>query len=107
MRYQPGTLVQRKNGYVFLVTREGKQIAQHRWVASQRLGRDLKKGECVVRKKPDFLNNSWDNLVVVQHRIEKFKYLPESRVIYVPSRAQARGASGSKNSARAGSERSV
>lgn len=86
MRHQPGTLIQHRNGYVYLITKERKQVAYHRFVAAQRLGRDLRDGEVVVRKKPDFLNNKWDNLVVVQHRLEKFKYLPEPRLIFVPGK---------------------
>lgn len=88
--YETGTLVQRRDGYVFLKTREGKMVAQHRWVASMRLGRELKEGEIVLRRKPNRLDNSWENLVVVQHALEKFKYLPCARVIYVPNKKVSR-----------------
>lgn len=85
MRYLTGTLIQRRDGYVFIKTENGF-MAQHRYVAVQKLNRPLKQGEVVIRKKPDRLNNSWDNLVVVQHSLEKFKYLPCARIIYVPKK---------------------
>lgn len=84
--YEAGTIIQRRDGYCFLKTQDGKLVAQHRWVAALRLGRPLRQGECVLRKKPDRMNNSWENLVVVQHALEKFKFLPSSRIIYVPER---------------------
>jgi len=84
-RYDIGTLVQRTNGYVFVKTNDG-MMAEHRWVAENRmLGRKLRDGEVVVRKHPDRLLNTPQNLVVVQHSLTKFKTLPHSRIIYIPS----------------------
>jgi len=84
MKHITGTRIQRRDGYVFIKTEEGL-VAEHRWIASQRiLGRELRKGECVIRRLPDRMDNSPENLVVVQHRLTKFVLLPHSRVIYVP-----------------------
>jgi hypothetical protein len=91
MRYLPGTLVQRRDGYVFLKTHNGHMMAEHRWMATMHLGRPLKEGEVVIRRKPDRLNNKWENLVVVQHSLTKFQYLPTSRVIYVPNQTRPKG----------------
>jgi hypothetical protein len=84
MRYRPGTKIQYRTGYVYIKPVLGPMIAEHRWVATQNIGRELKEGEVVIRKKPNKLDNRWENLVVVQHSLEKFKYLPHSRIIYVP-----------------------
>lgn len=85
--YAIGTQVQRTTGYVFLKTDQG-MVALHRWVAAQKiLGRDLKEGEVVIRKKPNRLDNRPENLVVVQHSLVKFVKLPHSRIIYVPRKA--------------------
>lgn len=87
-RHEVGTLVQHRDGYVFLKTEQG-MVAQHRWIAEQKiLGRELKEGEVVVRREPDRLNNKPENLVVVRHNLTKFKMLPEARVIWVPHKAK-------------------
>ena len=86
LRYTVGTLIQQKSGYVFIKTEEGMK-AEHRWVAEQKmLGRHLRKGEVVVRKTPDRTLNTPANLVVVQHNLERFKYLPHPNILYVPAR---------------------
>jgi len=84
MRYLFGTIVQHRNGYVFVKTENGI-IAQHRWVAMQKIvHRPLKEGEVVIRRIPKRDYNAPENLVVIQHSLTKFKMLPKSRVIYVP-----------------------
>lgn len=88
MRYPIGSRIQRNSGYVYLKTTEGMK-AEHRWVAEQRIiHRPLQKGEVVIRRKPDRMLNTPENLVVVQHALEKFKYLPHARVIYIPGRSR-------------------
>lgn len=83
-----GTLIQRRDGYVFLKTETG-MVAHHRWVAEHKLlQRPLKEGEVVVRKWPDRLNNSPENLVVVRHNLTKFRKLPRPYIIYVPKKLQ-------------------
>ncbi len=84
MRYRPGTLIQHRNGYVFIKT-EGGLMAEHRWVAVNKiLHRPLKEGEVVIRKTPKRDFNQPENLVVVKHSLTKFQMLPRSRIIYVP-----------------------
>ena len=81
--YEIGTKVQHRDGYVFVKTESG-MVAEHRFVMSQKIGRPLAKGEVVLRIKPDRMNNRETNLVKVHHNLSKFKYLPHSRVIYIP-----------------------
>lgn len=89
-RYPVGTRIQRPNLYVWIKTDQGL-MPEHRWVAEQRiLGRELKEGECVYRKRPDRLDNRPENLVVLERNLEKWKFLPKSRVIYIPSASVAR-----------------
>jgi hypothetical protein len=86
LRYTIGTLVQRRDGYVFVKTDKGLR-AEHRVVAEQRiLNRPLRKGEVVIRRAPDRTLNAPSNLVVVQHSLERFKYLPHPNILYVPAR---------------------
>jgi len=88
LRYPAGSLIQRRDGYVFIKTDQGMK-AQHRWVAEHMmLGRSLRKGEVVVRRSPDRTLNTAANLVVVQHRLERFKYLPHPNIIYIPAKKQ-------------------
>lgn len=90
LRYPIGSRVQWRNGYVFIKTDTGFK-AEHRYVAEQKiLGRELRPGEVVVRRTPDRSLNLPTNLVVVEHRLEKFKYLPHPRIIYLPAKAVAR-----------------
>lgn len=88
MPYLIGTLIQRRDGYVFMKTAYGLR-AYHRVIAEDTLHRPLKEGEVVVRKLPDRLNNKPENLVVVQHSLTKFVKLPHSRIIYIPKRRTA------------------
>lgn len=88
-RYELGTRVQRPNLYVWIKTMDGL-IPEHRWIAEQRiLGRPLKEGECVYRRHPNRMDNSPENLVVLERNLKKWEFLPASRVIHVPRRQAA------------------
>lgn len=85
--YWTGTLVQRRDGYVFIKTDNG-MVAEHRWVAaSKMLHRALREGEVVLRRQPKRDDNRPENLVIVQHALTKYVMLPRARVIYVPKDA--------------------
>lgn len=88
MNYIPGTLIRRRDGYIFIKTTHGL-MAEHRWVAVNKMvHRKLREGEVVIRLKPKRDLNTPANLVVVQHSLTKFQLLPKSEVIYVPKRAK-------------------
>ena len=85
LRYPVGSLIQRRDGYIFIKTETGKMIAEHRWVAQEKIKhRPLREGEVVIRLTPDRTLNKPENLVVVQHSLTKFEKLPRPNIIYIP-----------------------
>jgi len=86
MKYLIGTLIRRRDGYIYIKTENGF-MSQQRYVAmTKMLKRKLHPGECVIRLKPKRDWNVPQNLVVVQHSLTKFKLLPRAEVIYVPKK---------------------
>lgn len=85
MKYREGTIVQHRN-HIRYVKVEGKMMAEHRLVAERDiLNRELMSNERVFHLNCDRIDdNDSENLVVISFRTNKFRPLPESRVIYVP-----------------------
>lgn len=83
-RYPTGSVVQRRNGYIFVKTEEGF-VSEHRLVAVLRLeNRELMPGEKVYHKDGNRENNQPENLVVIRFSQTKYRFLPRSRVLYMP-----------------------
>lgn len=86
-KYIDGTIVQRRNHYRFIKV-NGLFRAEHRVVAEHRLlNRELMPNERVFHRDCDNVaDNRPENLVVIKYRTNKFRPLPESRVVYIPRR---------------------
>lgn len=87
MKYIDGTIIQRRNHYRYIKV-DGVLRAEHRVVAEHKLlNRELAPNERVFHRDcEDVADNSVENLVVIKYRTNKFRPLPQSRVIYVPRR---------------------
>lgn len=88
MKYPEGTIIQRRNWYRYIKV-GGKLRAEHRVVAEHKLlNRELLPNERVFHLDcEDVGDNNPDNLVVIKYRTNKFRPLPQTRVIYIPRRA--------------------
>lgn len=86
-KYIEGTIIQRRNHYRY-VKINGMLKAEHRVVAEQKLiHRELLPNERVFHRDcSDVADNRPESLVVIKYRTNKFRPLPESRVVYIPRR---------------------
>lgn len=87
-KYNDGTIIQRTNHYRYVKV-DGKFRAEHRLVAEYKLlKRELMPNERVFHLDcSNVADNDPENLVVIKYRTNKFRPLPQSRVIYIPHRA--------------------
>lgn len=53
----------RADGYIY-ITKNGKQVMEHRWLIEQKIGRPLTECEVVHHRDRDRQNNRLDNLVL-------------------------------------------
>lgn len=86
MRYINGTKVQRREGHIYLKTREYGLIKEARYLVMENEGRALDKNERVFFKDGNRENVDISNLAPIHFSEVRFKYLPKSRVIFVPKR---------------------
>jgi hypothetical protein len=84
-RYPNGSIILRTDGYKFIKQMDGRWISEHRLNAQRTIGRDLLEGERVYHKDGNRMNNATTNLAVIRFNLEKFKRLPHTRQIYIPS----------------------
>lgn len=90
-RYVPGTIVIRGSGYTYVSTRGRGQIAEHRLIMEQVLGRELEKGEKVVHLDNTLRGvdhrafNHRENLAVVRCRTTKWVPI-RSTVLWAPKK---------------------
>jgi hypothetical protein len=91
--YVPGTLVQYKNGVVYIKPTKGKMISLARFNAqiTDKViggGQDLEPGMRVMHldmnSHGEEGHDNPKNLVVVRWRTHKFQFLKKSRVIFIP-----------------------
>ena len=61
-------------GYYCYYGENGEHLYYHRYVASQKLGRELKQGECVHHIDGNKLNNNIENLLVFRSGIDHTKH---------------------------------
>lgn len=84
MRYIPGTKIQRRDGHCFLKTKELGLIKEARYLIMIKEGRELDKNERVFFKDGNRENVRYENLAPIHFAESRFKYLPHSRIIYIP-----------------------
>lgn len=81
-----GTRAQRRNGHIFIKTKEFGMVKEARYVIMVKENRELDKNERVFFRDGDRENVKYENLAPIHFAESRFKYLPRSRVIYVPKR---------------------
>lgn len=89
MSREEGTIVQHRDGYKFIKTERGWEKLS-RFLVEQEEGRKLRKYERVFHKDGQRAHDEYPNLVAIQFNATRFRPLPESRVIYIPSTATRR-----------------
>lgn len=88
-KYIEGTIIQRTNHYRYIKV-AGVLRAEHRVVAEHKiLNRELMPNERVFHRDcENVADNNPENLVVIKYRTHKFRPLPQTKIIYVPTRAR-------------------
>jgi hypothetical protein len=85
-QYPSGSIIQHRNGYIFIKQENEKWQPQSRFVMEQQvLGRDLEKHERVYHKDGDRTNNDPGNLVVIKVGAREFKLLERSVPLFIPN----------------------
>ena len=84
MKYIVGTKVQEKSGHIYVKTKKYGLIKEARLIVMLKENRELDENERVFFKDGDRENVRYENLATIHFSQTKFKYLPHSRVIYVP-----------------------
>lgn len=69
----------RADGYIY-ITRNGKQVMEHRWLMEQHLGRSLTSDEVVHHRDGNVQNNSLDNLEVMSRSLHSYHHATKVRV---------------------------
>lgn len=93
MRYTVGTKIQRNTGHIFVKTSEYGTIKEARLLIMLREGRALDKNERVFFVDGNRENVRYENLAAIHFSESRFKYLPHSRVIFVPKAGRIKVAS--------------
>lgn len=89
-RYPVGSVVQRRNGYIFIKTDAGQWISEHRLVcATQVEHRELMDAEKVFHRDGNRENNKPDNVVAIKFNRTRYRLLPTSRPLYIPAANKA------------------
>lgn len=83
MIYPEGARIQWRNGHEYIKTREYGLIKRARYIAIQEHG--LSRNEKVFFRDGDRTNFKVENIIPIRFSETRFKYLPHSRVIYMPS----------------------
>lgn len=90
--YPVGSVVQHRNHYIHIKTRDGEWQSQHRWIAAQKgdvrgKSGDLKEGEKVFHLNGRKDDNNPRNLIRIQFDTTKYylKPLQHGRVLHIPS----------------------
>lgn len=90
MRYLPGTKIQRRTGHIYVKTHDRGTIKEARYLVMLKEDRELDKNERVFFKDGNRENVEYSNLAPIHFSEVRFRYLPKSRVIYIPkSKKQA------------------
>lgn len=84
MIYPEGARIQWRNGHEYIKTMEFGLIKRARLIALQKHG-ELSKNEKVFFRDGDRTNFDPENIIPIRFSETRFKYLPRSRVIYMPS----------------------
>lgn len=84
MRYIPGTKVQRRDGHIFVKVQDHGLVKEARYLVMLKEGRELDHNERVFFKDGNRENVKYENLAPIHFAESRFKYLPHSRVIYIP-----------------------
>lgn len=85
-RYPVGSVVQHRTGYIFIKVEEKKWVSEHRLVcATQVENRELMNAEKVYHKDGNRENNKPDNLVAIKFNRTRYRLLPSSKPLYIPS----------------------
>lgn len=85
--YPPGSVVQQRNGYIFVKLENGTWQAEARWVMENKvISRPLKSFERVYHRDGDRTNNERGNLVVLKINQTPFKVFERSRPLFIPAR---------------------
>lgn len=79
-----GTRVQYRNGHIYVKTREMGMIKEARYLVMLKEDRELDPNERVFFRDGNRENVKYENLAPIHFAESRFKYLPRSRVIYVP-----------------------
>ena len=88
MNYIQGTRSQHRDGHIYLKTKEYGLIKEARYLAILNEGRELDKNERVFFRDGNRENVNPKNVVPIHFAETKFRYLPHSRIIYVPRSTQ-------------------
>lgn len=83
-KYPAGSIIQQKTGYIFIKTRDGKWVSEHRYNYQQHI-RPLKEGERVFHKNGDREDNETRNLVAIQFPTTRYALLPRRRIMFIPT----------------------
>lgn len=85
-RYPIGTRNQSRTGYIFIKTEKRGWIAEARLIAEMKLSdHELESNERVFHKDGNRENNKPENLAVIRFNTTKYKLLPTSRPLFIPS----------------------
>jgi hypothetical protein len=84
-----GTVIRRRDGKVYVKTEKGWE-AESRLIARLKLiHRDLEEGEKAYHKDCTLIGtkdyNKPDNIVVLKFNVTKYRLLPSSEILYLPS----------------------
>lgn len=79
-----GTKSRYRNGHIYVKTKEHGMIKEARYIIMLKEGRALDKNERVFFRDGNRENVSYDNLAPIHFAEARFRFLPRSRVIYVP-----------------------
>ena len=80
-----GSRCQRKNGHIY-VKYGHKMVKEARLIVALKEGRELGKWDRVFFRNGDRTDVAYENLAPVKFREICFKFLPRSRVIYIPKK---------------------
>lgn len=86
MNYPQETRIQRRDGHEYIKTREYGLIKRARFVALETYGQ-LLRNEKVFFRDGDRTNFKTENIIPIRFSETRFKYLPKSRVVYMPSKS--------------------
>lgn len=88
-RHKLGTVVQHRNGYIYVKTEEG-MVSENRRVWDLTFGHKdpIKPGDKVHRRDGDRTNNSPENLAKIHYNQTKFVFLKKARILFEPKKAE-------------------